>query len=84
MSEKLPVHPLLDRFIKNSAHLLLVEDEFVQTSGIVTLEDAIETLLGREIVDESDLVADMQKLARDKYRRRLRQVRRQPDADSGN
>ena len=72
VSEKVPVQHLLDKFIKNRAHLFLVEDEFGQTAGIVTLEDAIETLLGREIVDESDQVADMQELARDKYRARLR------------
>ena len=71
VSEKLPVQLLLDLFIKNRAHLFLVEDEFGQTSGIVTLEDAIETLLGREIVDESDTVEDMQALARRKYRQRL-------------
>jgi CBS domain containing-hemolysin-like protein len=73
VSEKLPVQQLLDLFIKNRAHLFLVEDEFGQTSGIVTLEDAIETLLGREILDESDTVEDMQALARGKYRQRLRE-----------
>ncbi len=72
VSEKLPVVHLLELMLKNRVHLCLVEDEFGQTSGIVTLEDAIETLLGREIVDESDAVVDMQKLARDKYRERLR------------
>ena len=64
VSEKLPVQQLLDMFIKNRAHLFLVEDEFGQTSGVVTLEDAIETLLGREILDERDTVEDMQELAR--------------------
>jgi len=72
VSEKLPVQKLLDMFIKNRVHLFLVEDEFGQTAGIVTLEDAIETLLGREIIDESDTVEDMQELARGKYRERLR------------
>ena len=72
VSEKLPVQQLLDLFIKNRAHLFLVEDDFGQTAGIVTLEDAIETLLGREILDERDTVADMQALARGKYRQRLR------------
>lgn len=80
VSEKLPVYQLLDLMIKNRVHLCLVEDEFGQTSGIVTLEDAIETLLGREIVDESDTVEDMQKLARDKYRERLRSEKIKPAA----
>jgi CBS domain containing-hemolysin-like protein len=79
VSEKLPVQKLLDLFIKHHMHLFLVEDEFGQTSGIVTLEDAIETLLGREILDESDAVADMQELARDKYRERLRHVKEQEE-----
>ncbi|MDN3652188.1 CNNM domain-containing protein [Thalassotalea ponticola] len=72
ISENFPVLNLLDLFIKRGEHIFLVEDHFGQTAGIVTLEDAIETILGREIVDESDRVADMQKLARSKYRERLR------------
>ncbi len=79
VSEKLPVQNFLDRFIKTREHLFLVEDEFGQTSGIVTLEDAIETLLGREIVDESDIAEDMQALARGKYRDRLRSVEAQEE-----
>lgn len=72
VSEKLPVQKLLDLFIKSRAHLFLVEDEFGQNAGIVTLEDAIETFLGREILDENDTVADLQEFARGRYRERLR------------
>ncbi|SET72324.1 CNNM domain-containing protein [Thalassotalea agarivorans] len=72
VSENLPVLALLDLFIKRKAHIFLVEDEYGQTAGIVTLEDAIETLLGREIVDESDQVEDMQALAKKNYRARVR------------
>lgn len=82
VSEKLPVQKLLDMFIKQKAHLFLVEDEFGQTAGVVTLEDAIETLLGREIVDERDKVVDMQALAKDKFRGRVRSTEQQNgDAD---
>lgn len=76
VSEYLPVQQLLDLFIKKREHLFLVEDEFGQTAGIVTLEDAIETMLGREIVDETDTIEDLQKYAKGKYRHRLRQDKR--------
>jgi CBS domain containing-hemolysin-like protein len=72
VSEELPVLRLLDLFIRRREHMFLVEDEYGQTAGIVTLEDAVETLLGREIMDESDTVEDMQELARNKYRGRRR------------
>jgi CBS domain containing-hemolysin-like protein len=73
VSAELPVPALLDFFIRRREHLFLVEDEYGQTAGIVTLEDAVETLLGREIMDESDTIEDMQELARAKYRGRLRE-----------
>ncbi|TKB43627.1 CNNM domain-containing protein [Thalassotalea mangrovi] len=72
ISQSFPVLNLLDVFIKRQEHLFLVEDHFGQTAGIVTLEDAIETILGREIVDETDSVEDLQKLAKSRYRSRLK------------
>lgn len=75
VSQGLPVLRLLDLFIKRREHMFLVEDAYGQTAGIVTLEDALETLLGREIMDESDTVEDMQELARSRYRDRLRESR---------
>ena len=82
VSEKLPVVHLLELMLKNRVHLCLVEDEFGQNSGIVTLEDAIETLIGREIVDESDTVEDMQELARNKYRERIRDNRNKSESQA--
>jgi len=79
VSEKLPVQQLLDLLIKQRLHLVLVEDEFGQPAGIVTLEDAIETLLGREIMDERDMVEDLQALARGRYRDRLRVEKKQSE-----
>jgi len=81
VSEKLSVHKLLDLFIKRNSHLFLVEDEFGQTAGVVSLEDAIETLLGTEILDERDTVEDMQALAKDKYRDRLDEVKEPDNSD---
>ena len=65
-------HGLLDLFIERHDHLFVVEDHFGQTAGVVTLEDAVETLLGKEIVDESDNIEDLQKMAKQQYRDRLR------------
>ena len=72
VSENFPVLNLLDLFIKRHEHIFVVEDHLGQTAGVVTLEDAIETFLGREIVDESDQVEDLQKMVKDNYRQRLK------------
>ena len=66
ISENVPVSSLIDQFINRKTHLFIVQDNYRQTSGVVTLEDAIETLLGVEIVDEMDEVEDMQAFARNK------------------
>lgn len=60
----------LDRLIAEQQHMLLVEDEFGGTAGLVTLEDCIETLLGVEIVDETDSADDMREAARKLLERR--------------
>ena len=54
---------ILDDMIRRREHIFLVVDEYGGTAGIITLEDAIETLLGVEIVDEFDTVEDMRKYA---------------------
>lgn len=55
----------LETFLKSKVQILAVTDDFGGTAGLVTMEDAIETLLGEEIVDELDEHEDMRELARE-------------------
>lgn len=80
--ENMPVYFLLDQFIKRKEHLFLVHDSYRQYSGIVTLEDALETLLGREIIDEVDKVEDMQKYALEKAAIWKRHLKKQQKIDA--
>ncbi|WP_309497864.1 CNNM domain-containing protein [Sulfurovum sp.] len=72
ISENIPVSRALDLFIKKKEHMFLVLDSYDQTEGIVTLEDCVETILGVEIVDESDSDADMREVAKQKMRLKRR------------
>ncbi len=70
--ESMSVSDLLGRFLEARQHLFIVVDEYGGTGGVVTLEDALESLLGSEIVDEFDDVADLQRVAKRKAAHRLR------------
>jgi len=64
------VSDALDLFVKRRQQMFVVKDEFGTTTGLITLEDAIETLLGVEIVDEHDNVVDMRKFAKAKLKQK--------------
>ena len=75
VGDKDSVSDILDQFVKRRQQIFIVSDEFGTTTGLITLEDAIETLLGVEIVDEHDSVVDMRKLATAKLKKRQQRVR---------
>ena len=68
INENIPVSKALDLFISKKEHMFLVRDNYDQTEGIVTLEDCVETILGVEIMDESDTTEDMRELAKRKMK----------------
>ena len=68
INENIPVSKALDLFIAKKDHMFLVIDNYDQTDGIITLEDCVETILGVEIMDESDTTEDMRELAKRKMK----------------
>lgn len=71
---ELSIPDLFDKLIQEKEHIALVVDEYGSVSGIVSQEDVIETLLGLEIMDESDSVADLQALARKSWKNRAKRM----------
>ncbi|WP_369048252.1 CNNM domain-containing protein [Tenacibaculum sp. UWU-22] len=70
----LPIPNLFENLIEKREHIALVVDQYGSVNGLVSQEDVIETLLGLEIMDESDSVADLQQLARKSWERRAKEM----------
>ena len=71
------VDKALDILLENKVQILVVKDDFGGTVGLVTMEDIIETLLGVEIVDESDQQAIREGVAHED----MRELAKMRDAD---
>ncbi len=63
-----------EEILHQRAHIMMIVDEYGGMEGIITMEDILETLLGLEIMDESDKTPDMQKHARRMWKRRAREM----------
>ena len=72
VTERASLESVFEQLLEGQLHLLLVIDEYGGLAGLVTLEDVVETLLGTEIVDETDQVDDLRKLARQRWEERRR------------
>ncbi|MGB0414532.1 MAG: hemolysin family protein [Coraliomargarita sp.] len=75
------VDALFQHMLNEKLQMAMVQDEYGSTIGLVTLEDAMETLVGVEIVDEQDKVADLQQLARELWKKRAGHMGIQTDND---
>lgn len=74
VAESTTLSEAFELFLRLRTHIMLVVDEYGTIAGILTLEDLLETLLGLEIVDESDQTVDMQQLARSLWRKRAQDM----------
>ncbi len=62
--ESVTLDRVLTEFLNRHQHLFAVLDEYGGLAGVITLEDVLEELIGRDIVDESDMAEDLRMLAR--------------------
>ena len=62
--ETTSINKLFEIFLKTKQHLSIVVDEYGTFVGLASFEDVVETLLGIEIVDETDKVEDLQEYAK--------------------
>lgn len=56
------------------SHMHVVVDQYGSITGLVTMEDVLETILGMEIVDETDTVANLREHARSKWKERRKKM----------
>jgi len=70
--DSLPLSSLYEKFIAEKEIIAIVVDEYGGMSGIVTMEDLIETILGLEIVDEYDNIENLRKSARERWEKRAK------------
>ncbi|WP_105189927.1 CNNM domain-containing protein [Pseudoalteromonas sp. T1lg48] len=67
VSNNTSLEHLLTELIEEQNHMCLVYDEYGSWQGLITMEDIIETIIGRSILDETDQIPNMRRYARRRW-----------------
>lgn len=59
-----PLDHILEAFLRTKCHLYMAVNEFEEVTGVVSIEDVLESLIGRKIVDEFDQYEDLRAVAK--------------------
>ena len=73
-TEEDTVSDIWEKMLSQKEHISVILDEYGSVRGIVTMEDVIETMLGHEIVDETDEVVDMQEYAKEQWEKAQKEL----------
>ena len=73
-AEEDTVSDIWEKMLEKKEHISVILDEYGSVRGIVTMEDVIETMLGHEIVDETDEVVDMQEYAKEQWEKAQKEL----------
>ena len=68
------VSDIWEKMLEKKEHISVILDEYGSVRGIVTMEDVIETMIGHEIVDETDEVVDMQEYAKEQWEKAQKEL----------
>lgn len=78
-AEDTPLGDIWEKFLEKKEHISVIIDEYGTFRGIVTMEDVIESMLGQEIVDETDEVVDMQEYAKEQWEKAQKDIEKVED-----
>ncbi|MGG2395778.1 CNNM domain-containing protein [Pseudomonas sp. SH1-B] len=73
--ESMNVENLMTQLMHERQHMCLVYDEFGSWRGLVTLEDIMETIIGKPILDETDDIPNMRRFAKRRWEHRIKAIR---------
>ena len=73
--ESTSVESLMTQLMQDRQHLCLIYDEFGGWRGLVTLEDIMETIIGKPILDETDDIPNMRRFAKRRWEHRIKAIR---------